>query len=102
MKRIRSIRIGQILVTAALLAFSAALSEGKSQKKSTDMPSGNENAVLATAMQNMTSGVWSVNGTVTFKKTIKLRGLLSGADYDLSMEPGVIPNAPMRGIVIKD
>src|SRR6266550_1805395 len=50
----------------------------------------------------MSTGVWSVNGTVTVKKTIKLRGLLSGEDFDLSMEPGVKPGVPMREIVIKD
>jgi hypothetical protein len=59
-------------------------------------------ASLATAMKNMNSGVWAVNGTVTLKKTIKLHGLLSGADFDLTMEPGVRPDAPMHGIVIKD
>ena len=53
-------------------------------------------------MEKMSTGVWSVNGTVTVKKTIKLRGLLSGEDFDLSMEPGVNPNTPMREIVIKD
>ena len=102
MKRIRSVRIGRILFIAALLAFSPGRSEGKSQKKTAEAPAGNENELLASAMQNMSNGVWSVNGTVTFKKTIKLRGLLSGADYDLSMEPGVKPDTPMRGIVIKD
>ena len=50
----------------------------------------------------MESGVWSVNGTVQAKKTIKLQGLLAGEDFDLSMEPGVNPNTPMREIVIKD
>ena len=29
-------------------------------------------------------------------------GLLSGEDFDLTMEPGVKPNTPMREIVIKD
>jgi tetratricopeptide (TPR) repeat protein len=43
-----------------------------------------------------------VNGTVTFKKTIKLHGLLSGEDFDLTMEPGAKPGVPMRGIVIKE
>jgi tetratricopeptide (TPR) repeat protein len=53
-------------------------------------------------MKSMSTGVWSVNGTVTFKKTIKLHGLLPGEDFDLTMEPGVKPGVPMRGIVIKD
>jgi hypothetical protein len=64
-------------------------------------PPGPE-ALLMAAMKKMTTGVWSVNGTVTFKKTIKLRGLLSGEDFDLTMEPGVKSDTPMRGIVIKD
>ena len=54
------------------------------------------------AMKNMETGVWSVNGTVTAKKPIKLQGLLSGEDFDLTMEPGVNPNTPMREIVIKN
>jgi hypothetical protein len=40
--------------------------------------------------------------TVTAKKPIKLQGLLSGEDFDLTMEPGVNPNTPMREIVIKN
>jgi hypothetical protein len=102
MKTIRSLFVRQLFFTAALLVLSATMSLAKSQKKSAESTAGNENALLATAMQNMSNGVWSVNGTVSFKKTIKLHGLLSGADYDLSMEPGVTPNAPMRGIVVKD
>jgi tetratricopeptide (TPR) repeat protein len=58
--------------------------------------------LLAAAMKNMSTGVWSVNGSVTSKKTIKLHGLLSGEDFDLAMEPGAKPGVPMRGIVIKD
>jgi hypothetical protein len=38
----------------------------------------------------------------SFKKIIKLHGLRSGEDFDLTMESGVKPNTPMRGIVIKD
>ena len=53
-------------------------------------------------MKKMSTDVWSVNGTVTSKKTIKLHGLLSGEDFDLTMEPGVKANVPMREIVIKD
>jgi hypothetical protein len=64
-------------------------------------PPGPE-ALLMAAMKNMSTGVWSVNGTVTLNKTIKLHGLLSGEDFDLTMEPGVKPGVPMRGIVIKD
>ena len=65
-------------------------------------PPPGEEALLMAAMKKMSTGVWSVNGTVTFKKTIKLHGLLSGEDFDLTMEPGVKPDTPMRGIVIKD
>jgi tetratricopeptide (TPR) repeat protein len=63
-------------------------------------PPGPE-ALLMAAMKKMSTGVWSVNGTVTFKNTIKLHGLLSGEDFDLTNER-VKPNTPMRGIVIKD
>jgi hypothetical protein len=64
-------------------------------------PPGPE-ALLMAAMKKMSAGVWSVNGTVTFKKTIKLHGLLSGENFDLTMEPGVKPDTPMRSIAIKD
>ncbi|MGH7984491.1 MAG: tetratricopeptide repeat protein [Candidatus Udaeobacter sp.] len=53
-------------------------------------------------MKNMETGVWSVNGTVSMKNVIKLHGLLAGEDFDLTMEPGVKPGTPLRGIVIKD
>jgi tetratricopeptide (TPR) repeat protein len=64
-------------------------------------PPGPE-ALLMDAMKKMSTGVWSVNGTVIVKKPIRLQGLLSGKDFDLTMEPGVNPDAPMREIVIKD
>jgi tetratricopeptide (TPR) repeat protein len=64
-------------------------------------PHGPE-ALLMDAMKKMSSGVWSVNGTVVVKKTIKAQGLLSGNDFDLTMEPGVKPDTPMRLVVIKD
>jgi len=53
-------------------------------------------------MKNMESGVWSVKGTVQAGKTIKVQGLLSGEDFDLTTEPGIRPNTPMREIIIKD
>ena len=53
-------------------------------------------------MKNMESGVWSVKGTVPAKKTIKIHGLLDGEDFDLTTEPGIRPNTPMREIIIKD
>jgi len=61
---------------------------------------GPEN-LLMTAMKKMNEGVWEVKGTATFTKTIKLHGLLSGKDFDLTMdpEPG---SAVRRLIVIKD
>ncbi len=62
---------------------------------------GKPDALLGAGMDNMSRGVWSVNGTVTSKKTIKLHGLLSGEDFDLTMEPGVKPNTPTRKIVIQ-
>jgi hypothetical protein len=73
-------------------------------------PPGNPHAVAAesgperllmTAMKKMDEGVWEVNGTATFTKTIKLHGLLSGRDFDITMEPenGA---AIRRLIVIKD
>src|SRR6266496_3208900 len=89
-------------VIALLLLASASAGYPQAQKKSATSTQEKPDALLAAAMEKMSTGVWSVNGTVTVKKTIKLRGLLSGEDFDLSMEPGVNPNTPMREIVIKD
>src|SRR5262249_21632992 len=35
-------------------------------------------------------------------KTIKVQGLLDGEDFDLTTEPGIRPNTPVREIIIKD
>ena len=58
-------------------------------------------SLLMAAMKKMSEGVWEVKGTAAFTKTIKLHGLLSGRDFDLTMdpEPG---RAVRRLIVIKD
>jgi tetratricopeptide (TPR) repeat protein len=74
----------------------------KPPKKSIGSIQENSNALLISAMENMNTGVWSVNGIVTFKKVIKLHGLLSGEDFDLTMAPGTKPGLPMRGIVIEN
>src|SRR6266571_7842353 len=89
-------------VVALLLLASALAGYPQAQKKSATSTQEKPDALLAAAMEKMSTGVWSVNGTVSSQKTIKLRGLLSGEDFDLTMEPGVKPNTPMRGIVIKD
>src|SRR6266487_2176489 len=89
-------------VVALLLLASALAGYPQAQKKSATSTQEKPDALLAASMEKMSIGVWSVNGTVTVKKTIKLRGLLSGEDFDLTMEPGVNPNTPMREIVIKD
>src|SRR5215831_7069397 len=100
MKRI--IPASAVSVIAALLVFAnAPLAFAKPQKKP---GSGQENAnpLVNAAMKNMETGVWSVKGTVQTNKAIKLQGLLSGEDFDLTTEPGVNPNAPLREIMIKD
>jgi tetratricopeptide (TPR) repeat protein len=84
-------------VVALLLLASAPAGYPKAQKKSATSTQEKPDALLAAAMEKMSTGVWSVNGTVTLEKTIKLHGLLSGEDYDLTMEP-----RGMHGIVIKD
>lgn len=61
---------------------------------------GPENLLMA-AMKKMNEGVWEVKGTASFTKTIKIHGLLSGKDFDLTMEPE--PGSAIRRlIVIKD
>ena len=59
-------------------------------------------ALLMAAMKKMSAGTWSVKGTATYKKTIKIHGLLAGEDFDLTMDPGSKPGVPLRGIVIGD
>ena len=88
-------------VVALLLLASALAGYPQAQKKSATSTQEKPDALLAAAMEKMSTGVWSVNGTVAVEKTIKLHGRLSGEDFDLTMER-VKPNAPMRGIVIKD
>jgi len=90
------------LVTALLVFANAPSGFAKPQKKPTGAGQQNVDPLLNAAMKNMETGVWSVDGTVSVKKIIKLHGLLSGEDFDLSMEPGVKPGVPLRGIVIKD
>src|SRR5436190_1849459 len=94
---------GQRLAVAAVSLFgTASIAFAGTQKKSTKSIQLNPDPLVNAAMRNMETGVWSVNGSVTFKKIIKLHGLLSGEDFDLSMEPGVKSGVPLRGIVIKD
>ena len=88
---------------AAFFVFANAPSTfAKPQKKPAGSGQENADPLVNAAMKNMETGVWSVNGTVTAKKPIKLQGLLSGEDFDLTTEPGIRPNTPMREIIIKD
>ena len=99
----RIIPAGTISVIAAsFFLANAPLALAKPQKKPGGPSQENADPLVNAAMKNMETGVWSVNGTVQAKKTIKLQGLLAGKDFDLAMEPGVKPNTPMREIVIKD
>src|SRR5947199_8936550 len=103
MKKIIPASTTWIWAIAALFVFSnAPFAFAKPQKKPTGSGQENVDPLVNAAMKNMETGVWSVNGTVTAKKPIKLQGLLSGEDFDLAMEPGVNPNTPMREIVIKN
>ena len=89
-------------IAAFLLFANAPAGFAKPQKKSTGAGLENADTLVKAAMKNMETGVWSVNGIVSVKKTIKLHGLLSGEDFDLTMDPGAKPGLPMRGIGIKD
>ena len=91
------------MVTLAALVLFASESGGFAQGQRKFAASAQEktDALLAAALEKMSTGVWSVNGTVRSQKTIKLRGLLSGKDFDLTEEPEK-PRRPIRGIVIKD
>jgi tetratricopeptide (TPR) repeat protein len=99
----KTITSSTIFVVTAFLVFGSAFSAfAKPQKEPAGSAQQKIDPLVNAAMKNMETGVWSVNGTVTAKKPIKLQGLLSGEDFDLAMEPGVNPNTPMREIVIKN
>jgi tetratricopeptide (TPR) repeat protein len=90
------------LVAALLVFWNAPFAFAKPQKKPAGSSHENVVPLVNAALKNMESGVWSVNGTVQAKKTIKVQGLLDGEDFDLTTEPGIRPNTPMREIIIKD
>ncbi|HVI79248.1 MAG TPA: hypothetical protein VM715_14020, partial [Candidatus Acidoferrum sp.] len=90
------------VITAFIVLTNAPSGFGKPQKESAGSARENPDPLVNAAMKKMETGVWSVKGTVTAKKPIKLQGLLAGEDFDLAMEPGVNPNTPMREIVIKN
>jgi tetratricopeptide (TPR) repeat protein len=89
-------------IAALILLASVSVAFAGTQEKSAASNREKPDALVAAAIKNMSTGVWSVNGTITAKETIKLHGLLSGDDFDLSMEPGVNRNTPMREVMIKD
>jgi tetratricopeptide (TPR) repeat protein len=103
MKKIIPVSANWICAITAFFVFSnAPFAFAKPPKKPAGPGQENLDPLVNRAMKNMETGVWSVNGTVTAKKPIKLQGLLAGEDFDLTMEPGVNPNTPMREIVIKN
>src|SRR5215470_10854639 len=74
-----------VLLAAALLVIcSASGAFAKPQKKSGQSSQENAAPFVKAAMKNMETGVWSVKGSVQTKRTIKLQGLLSGEDFDLT------------------
>ena len=89
-------------IAAFFLFANAPHAFAKPQKKSVGSGQENPDPLVTAAMKNMETGVWSVNGTVQLKKTIKVQGLLAGEDFDLTTEPGIRPNTPMREIIIKN
>jgi len=58
-------------------------------------------AMLSAALRRMETGVWAVEGAVTSKKKARVHGLISGRNFDLSMEPEA-DGTPIRQIAIKD
>ena len=96
------IRVQRLGVALVILFGATSIAFAGAKRKSTKSDQANPDPLVTAAMKNMETGVWSVNGTVTLREIIKLHGLLSGEDFDLSMEPGVKPGVPLRGIVIKD
>ena len=103
MKKTISVSATWIWAIVAFFVFSNAPHVfAKPPKKSAESGQENPDPLVNAAMKNMEIGVLSVNGTVMLKKPIKLQGLLSGEDFDLTTEPGIRPNTPMREIIIKN
>src|SRR5215831_8625960 len=72
-----------ISLIAELLVFASAHSVfAKPQKKSAQSSQENAAPLVEAAMKHMETGVWSVNGSIQTKRTIKLQGLLAGEDFD--------------------
>lgn len=90
------------VIAASFFLVNAPSGFAKPQKKPAGSSRENVEPLVSAAMKNMESGVWSVKGTVQAGKTIKIQGLLDGEDFDLTTEPGIRPNTPMREIIIKD
>jgi tetratricopeptide (TPR) repeat protein len=90
------------VVVASFFLAGAPFAFGKPPKKSAASAQENSAPLVNAALKNMENGVWSVKGTVQAGKTIKVQGLLDGEDFDLTTEPGIRPNTPMREIIIKD
>ena len=101
MKKIIPARTISVIAASFFLA-NAPSGFAKPQKKPAESSHENVEPLVSAAMKNMQSGVWSVKGTVQAGKTIKIQGLLDGEDFDLTTEPGIRPNTPMREIIIKD
>ncbi len=93
---------GPVLLAAALLVICNMPSAFAAPQNKPTGPRQDVDSLVNAAIKNMETGVWSVNGTVKTDKTIKVQGLLSGEDFDLTTEPGVRPDTPMREIIIKD
>jgi tetratricopeptide (TPR) repeat protein len=90
------------VIAASFFLANAPFGFAKPQKKPAGSSHENVEPLVSAAMKNMESGVWSVKGTVQAGKRIKIQGLLDGEDFDLTTEPGIRPNTPMREIIIKD
>ena len=90
------------VIAASFFLSNVSSAFGKPQKKSAGLGQENFTPRVSAAMKNMESGVWSVKRTVQAGKTIKVQGVLEGEDFDVTTEPGIRPNTPMREIIIKD
>ena len=94
---------GRVLLAVAFLVICDAPGAfAKPQKKPTGSSQESVDSLIDAAMKNMETGAWSVNGTVKSTKTIKIQGLFSGDDFDLTSEPGVRPDTPLREIMIRN
>ena len=97
-------RIAVVLVGTSLLTLSTLRAQdtevaADSSRHSRSFPD-KASATLASALKQMEGGTWEVDATISRAFKFRVHGLLSGEDFDLTLEPK--DRNAVRQIAIKD